>query len=321
MNEKNVGIFWGIVLIVLGAVYLVTGAGWITIEDPKLGLAIFAPLAALFFTSYYLSGPQRWGWLFPACIFTALSVMMLMLIVGGEDPGPVIAVPLMLGIAAPFFIAYIQDRTRWWALIPGYIMLVLAVLMAFVDQMPGEWFATVFMLAVAVPFLVVFLLDRSRKWALIPFAAIAITGLIPLLSTQFEGQNLAGLINLMIGVPFLIVYFWSPRNWWALIPAGFFISVAVGVVISGGKFAGNFAVNEIESMGRLVAAVMFTGWALTFFLLWLRRKSVPTAWAIYPAAALIFFAVVTVIGGSQAVNNTWPVILIAAGGLMVYNNW
>ena len=187
---------------------------------------------------------------------------------------------------------------------------------------PGEWFATGFMLAVALPFLVVYLLNRERKWALIPSRLIAITGLIPLLATRFEGENLAGLINLMIGVPFLVVYFWSARNWWALIPAGFFISVAVGVVISGGTFAGNFALNEVDRIGQMVAGVMLLGWGLTFFLLWLRRANVPTAWAIYPAAVLGFLAVVTAVFGEKAgLNYTWPLLIIAAGGLLVYNNW
>ena len=44
-KEKYVGIFWGVVLIILGAFYLVTGAHSFTITDPELGLAIFAPLA------------------------------------------------------------------------------------------------------------------------------------------------------------------------------------------------------------------------------------------------------------------------------------
>jgi hypothetical protein len=320
-KEKYVGIFWGAVLIIVGVAYLIMGAKSLSINDPVLGLAIFAPVAALFFVSYYLSGPQKWGWLFPACIFTGLSVMMLILMAVKGDVGAIIAMPVLLGVGVPFFVAYFLNRSRWGLLIPGYVMVVLAVLMAFVDSIPGEWFAGGFMLAAALPFLVVYLANRSRRWALIPFFTIAIAGLIPLLTTVFQGQNLGGVINLIIGVPFLIVYFLSARNWWALIPAGILITAAVGIIVSGGSFAGDYSFNDVDRMGRVVAVVMFTGWALTFLLLWLRRASAPTAWAIYVAVALAFLAIVTVIGGSQAVNITWPIILIAAGGLMVYRQW
>ncbi len=146
------------------------------------------------------------------------------------------------------------------------------------------------MLAMALPFLVVYLLDRSRKWALIPFAAIAVVGMIPLLSTQFQDQNVGAIITLLIGAPFLVVYLWNTRNWWALIPAGFMITIAIGVFISGSALAGQAGLGENETLGRLVGGVLFLGWALTFFLLWLRRAAAPTAWAVYPAAVLALFA-------------------------------
>ncbi len=321
MKEKYVGIFWGAVLVVLGAIALLTGARSFSITDPKLALAIFAPVAALFFASYFLSGKQKWGWLVPACIFTALGVMMIIMIITDGVAGPVVAAPIFLGVAAPFFVAYFLDRSRWWALIPGYIMVVMAILISVTEQIGGELFATFFMIAAAMPFLAIYLLDRSRRWALIPFVAIAIVGVIPLLSTRLQGETLGGVINLLIGVPFLVVYFWKPRNWWALIPGGFFITVAIGVILSGSALTGGLALNEAEAAGRVVGGVIFLGWALTFFLLWLRRASAPTAWAVYPAAALALFALIASFAGNQGLTYTWPVILIAAGGLMIYNSW
>ena len=85
MNVKHVGIFWGAVLVVAGVWFLATGANSITIEDPYLGLALTAGLSALFFASYLISGPQHWGWLFPACIFAGVSLVIVFWLLFNKD--------------------------------------------------------------------------------------------------------------------------------------------------------------------------------------------------------------------------------------------
>ena len=114
-------------------------------------------------------------------------------------------------------------------------------------------------------------------------------------------------------LPFLVVYFWSTQNWWALIPAGLFGSIGVVAWL---------AINSGDSNqnSNLLTGVMFTGWALTFLILWLRRRSVPTTWAMYPALAMAILAVAAFVWGVTTLTVIWPVVIIVAGVLLIFQS-
>lgn len=119
-KEKIVGMFWGAVLIILGAAFLVTGNTSIQIRDPWLGIAFAGALSLAFFASYFLSGVGKWGWLFPACIFAAVTLVGLITRLFPGVDGGWTASPILLAIAAPFLVAYFLNREkRGWALIPA----------------------------------------------------------------------------------------------------------------------------------------------------------------------------------------------------------
>ncbi len=178
MKERILGIFWGIVLILAGGWFLLSGRGFI-IEDPYLGIAFLAVLSALFFTSYFVSGPNRWGWLFPACILAGATVTAALSLIPGNHGGW-IGSPVLLGVAAPFVVSYfIRPETRSWAWIPAYILVVLALIAALADLIPGEFIGTLVLLAVALPFLLSYLRNRARTGALITAIILAVVSIIP----------------------------------------------------------------------------------------------------------------------------------------------
>src|SRR5512139_3985039 len=153
-KEKYVGMFWGAVLILLGAAFLVTRSTSFTITDPWLGMALTGGLSLLFFASYFLSGVHKWGWLFPACIFAGTTLTVMLTQIFPAPQGGWIAAPILLAIAVPFLVAYLQDREKnGWALIPTYIMVVLTLMAALADQIQGELVGTLFLLLVALAFL------------------------------------------------------------------------------------------------------------------------------------------------------------------------
>ena len=103
MKAKTINAIWGIVLILAGGLFLAQNAGWIGEPPEQLWKFIFAGLSLLFFASYFINGVTQWGWLFPACIFGALSVITFM----GENrsESPLLGSLLMWSIAAPFLVA------------------------------------------------------------------------------------------------------------------------------------------------------------------------------------------------------------------------
>lgn len=195
-KEKYVGVFWGIVLILLGLGFLITQNTSLQINDPWLGMALTAGLSVAFFASYFLSGTDRWGWLFPAFILAGTTVTILFSQILPNTEGGWMAAPVLLGIAAPFLVVYLRDRVKYaWAIIPAYILAAITVISALADFVPGELEGTLVMLLIALAFLGVYLLNRARRWALIVFIVLAVISIIPALASS---------LNAIIGPAILI---------------------------------------------------------------------------------------------------------------------
>jgi hypothetical protein len=185
-KEKYVGVFWGIVLILLGVVFLVTQTTSFQINDPWLAMALAAGLSLAFFVSYFLSGTERWGWLFPACILAGLTLTIGFSQLVPQPQGGWMAAPILLGVAAPFLVIYFRDREKnSWALIPAYIMIVITLIAALSDVLPGELEGTLVLLLISLAFLGVFLLKHAR-WALIVFIVLVLASIIPAVQSDWS---------------------------------------------------------------------------------------------------------------------------------------
>ena len=122
-----------------------------------------------------------WGMLL--IIGGGLAVTTTLAISNFDDPA--IASPLFLGLLIPFVAAYLTDRARnWWALIPGAVMLFLALTTLFVESAGGEWVGSLFLFLVALSFLVVYLNNRTRTWALL---VAYITGVLSIAPAMASG--------------------------------------------------------------------------------------------------------------------------------------
>jgi hypothetical protein len=318
MKERFVGVFWGLVLVVCGAVALLGNIHVLRIDDPYIGMAVTGGMSVLFFASYFLSGTKRWGWLFPACILAGATLTIALSLANGFPEG-LTAAPVMLGIAAPFLAAYFQvPNGRRWALIPFCALVVLTIVIALSDSVSGDWMGTLVLLALGLPFLVTYLMNREHRWALIVGGILAGLSLIPLLTAVFSDEYAGVAVLALFSIAFGTVYFLKPRHWWALIPAGLFLSSMVSVLLTDTPLALHSSSGVVE---RVVGGVFFAGFALTFLVLWLRRASIRTAWAVYPALIFGALAAITIIGGENWVNNGWPVILIAIGLLVLFRNY
>jgi hypothetical protein len=318
VKEKYVGMFWGLVLVLVGAWFLATGRTNLTINDPYLGMAFTGGLSLLFFASYFVSGTKHWGWLFPACIFAGTALVILLSQIQGIGGG-VMAAPVLVAVGVPFLVAYLQSpKDRSWALIPLYVMAALTLIVSFVDTIQGEFIGTLVLLMVALPFLVVYLRNRQRKWPLIPFGVLFVISLIPALTALVNENSIGVVMMLLMAAPFVVVYFLNQRNWWAIIPAGVFVSIALVVLLTLTVLAGR---NDQQLlMEQVTGGVLFLCFGLTFLGVWLRRATAPTAWAIYPAVVLGLLALVTFIGGQKGLTYAGPLAVIVGGILLIYNS-
>ena len=120
-----------------------------------------------------------------------------------------VASPLFFGLLIPFLAAYLTDRTHnWWALIPGGVMLFLALTTLLVDSAGGEWVGALFLFMIALSFFVVYLNDRTRPGLCLWRISSAVLGIAPLMSMGGRDAAYYGPIFLFaVALPFFFVYF------------------------------------------------------------------------------------------------------------------
>jgi hypothetical protein len=124
MQEKRGGWVGGLILILLGVVFLVQQLA------PELfgGWLFLAALAIIFLIAYVFS--RQYGFLIPACILGSLSVGVGLVetnVVTGDSGDGAIVLALGLGFIAIWLIDLLVARGRavgWWPLIPGVILTI-----------------------------------------------------------------------------------------------------------------------------------------------------------------------------------------------------
>ena len=310
MKTRWINLFWGLVLVVVGGLYLLNVLGYITIDrnSPQLWIPVFGAFSLLFFATYFIQGVAHWGWLFPALIFGALSLLLAQVAAGADNAA--MSAPVLAAVGIPFLVAFaLEPRKRQWALIPASCMTVLTLIVTVVDRVPGEVIGGLVLFSIGLPFLVVYLVNRSRWWALIPALILIVLGAVTLLSSQAP-EFMGALVLFGIALPFFVIYIQSAKHWWALMTAGILTSLALIALIT--------AVSEVAAeQGGVLGGVLFLGIAITFLVLWLRRASHPTDWAVYPAVVAGLAALIAFILGSRA-EIVGPVVIITVGAVLLF---
>lgn len=138
-----------------------------------------------------------------------------------------------------FLFVYLSDRSKWWALIPGFTLLGLAAIIATGDLFPrfgGRFGGTIFLGCIALAFILVFITRRDFWWAIIPagvLTTLAIMTAIPAGNGLFTG----GFFFLGIGATFGVLGLLpvGKKDKWPWIPA--LILLVFGSMLTTGALA------------------------------------------------------------------------------------
>ena len=309
MNVNKSGLFWGLLLILGGGVALAQQFGYFAQLPDSAWMWVFAVISLVALISYLASGFKEWGWLFPAGVFGGLAVIVFMAVNHMESAA--MGSPLFFGLLIPFAAAYLTDRTRnWWALIPGGVMLFLALTTLLVDRIGGEWIGSMLLFLIALSFFAVYMNDHSRTWALLVAYILFVLSIAPAMAAGGELAAYYGSIFLFaVALPFYVLYFRSEQNWWAIIPAGItsILGVIAGIAIAGWI--------QEEQQGY-VSALLMGGIAATFAVIWLRHAK---DWA--KVVTIIFVALAIASLFFVSLNEIfWPIAIILAGAYLLYTS-
>jgi len=170
MKRFDPRIVLGLLLLVGGGLLLLQTMGYLQNASDFFWGAAFL-IAGAAFLSLLIGG--NWWSVFPGMTLLALGVIILSRGQLGKFDGFV----LLGGIGIAFWLVYLMDRVRWWALIPAGVLSTLAVVTVLPEQVGGLGTGGVFFLGLALTFLLV-ALAAGLRWAYYPAAALGVLGIL-----------------------------------------------------------------------------------------------------------------------------------------------
>jgi hypothetical protein len=143
---------------------------------------------------------------------------------------------IILTIAGLAFLSvFISDRNSWWTLIPGLVLLSLALISflefyfpAFESLLGG----TILFGGIGLSFVLIYFVDKENWWAIIPAGVLFTLATIVGLGNILLWADIGGFFFIGLGLTFLVVAILPSHRGqlkWALIPG--FILLAFGLLI------------------------------------------------------------------------------------------
>ena len=196
-------IVWGGFLIAIGVVGVLE-----TFTDLSawVWVAILA-VAGFGFYGVYRTDRSDQGLLIPAYVMWAIALMIALItltILQDET----IATYVLAAIALPFLRVFFLDRSRWWALIPVYVLLAIGVMIGLIGLgvLDDLLIPAYVMFAIAIPFFVVYARNTRLWWALIPAGIMAVIGLSFLIA-EAAAQYIGPAVLVVVGFWILVRQF------------------------------------------------------------------------------------------------------------------
>lgn len=188
------GLVWGGALILVGVLSLVGAfadlSGWVW--------AVCLAAAGLGALILYLTDRSDWAILIPTYalwVTAGLAALVALDVLRDEA----IAVYVLVALALPLLAIFLRDRTKWWALIPAYVLLAEALFVGLIGLgvLDDLLVAAYVLFAIAFPFFVVYARNRRKWWALIPGGSLAVVALSFLFVEAAFGYVVAAVLILV----------------------------------------------------------------------------------------------------------------------------
>jgi len=184
------------------------------------------------------------GWLLVAGGVLALLQTL------GVLPGANWPLAVVLGAGGLLFLYVLAGAPsqKWWAAIPGVILLDVAVLVVLGLLFPGmgcsarlgglvvscsDLGGTVFLAGIGLSFWLAYIANRAQWWAVIPAGVLTTLAAVTVLSQQAHGEVAGGIFLVGLGLTFVLVALLpSPHGkmTWAFIPAGILLLLGVFLI-------------------------------------------------------------------------------------------
>jgi hypothetical protein len=178
--KLNWRILVGVIILVFGGLMLLRQLEVLPIDAPMWQFifpALFATSGVAFLV-VLIASKQNWWAAIPGLTLLGLGGLIGLDMIPGF-PGDLGAAIFLACIGLSFWIIYILDKTRWWAIIPGGTLVSVAALVASETLLGGDGGVGIMFLGFAITFALVALLpngSKPMKWPWIPAGVLFVMG-------------------------------------------------------------------------------------------------------------------------------------------------
>jgi len=168
--------FWGIIFIVGGILFLLQSLDVLKGGDLFWGV-LFLLVGGLFLSAFWENRSQWWC-IVPGMLFLGIGASSLSQALLPENIADTLdSVFVLGGLGIGFWLVYLVSPANWWAIIPGGVMVSLAVVSVLDEAFPEKDTGGVFLIGLGLTFAVLAILPRLRMtWAYIPAVVLIIIG-------------------------------------------------------------------------------------------------------------------------------------------------
>lgn len=141
-----------------------------------------------------------------------------------------------------FLLVFILNTDEWWALIPGFVLIGIGVIIFTGENMEdiaGRWSGVVFLGLLGLAFLLIYITHRDHWWAIIPAGVLLTLAVVTLLPE--DGLLTGAIFFLGLALTFGLVYILpkpAGKLTWALYPAGVLLLVGILVLLGATNLMG-----------------------------------------------------------------------------------
>jgi hypothetical protein len=181
MNWRVIG---GLLLVAAGAVLLLQNLNIVSFLWEATWAVVLAG-GGVCFLLMFLGRRDYWWAAIPGAALlglsglVGLSILRMDAFFGGSM--------FLAATSVGFWLVYLRTRENWWAVIPGGVLLTLAVVAGVDAVVPRMETGGLFFLGLALTFALVYLLPSpggKRSWALIPAGVLFLLGLVITVATS-----------------------------------------------------------------------------------------------------------------------------------------
>jgi hypothetical protein len=177
MKRFDIRILWGLLLICAGALFMLQELNLIPSAWDLVWALLFGIAGCVFIFAFWTNRTQWWP-LIPGLGLLSLGLLMVLeeFLPGSDWLGAI----FLGGIGLSFWLIYAIRPENWWAVIPGGVLVTLAIVAGIDPYVGGDTGGGIFMLGLGLTFGLLGLLPTSQgrmKWAFIPAAILLVIGI------------------------------------------------------------------------------------------------------------------------------------------------